>query len=114
MLPAIKTILYATDFSDRSDAAFPVACSLARDLGARLIVFHAVPPPPVYTPEAVIPALPLDADLGPMSERLERIHSPYPGVRLERRVVEGYPAEEIVREARDRPLRPDLAGHARR
>jgi nucleotide-binding universal stress UspA family protein len=44
MLP-IKTILHPTDFSELSDAAFRVACSLAQDHGARLVVAHVYPPP---------------------------------------------------------------------
>jgi hypothetical protein len=36
----VKTILYATDFSDCSRYAFRLAGSLAREQGARLIVLH--------------------------------------------------------------------------
>jgi nucleotide-binding universal stress UspA family protein len=39
MLP-IQTVLHPTDFSVRSRAAFDVACSLARDRGALLVVLH--------------------------------------------------------------------------
>ena len=39
MLP-IRTVLHATDFSESCAAAFRLACSLARDYGARLIVEH--------------------------------------------------------------------------
>ena len=38
-------ILHPTDFSDHSRAAFDVACSIARDSGADLLVVHVVPPP---------------------------------------------------------------------
>jgi len=37
---AIRIILHPTDFSEQSDHAFRLACSLARDHGARLIVLH--------------------------------------------------------------------------
>jgi nucleotide-binding universal stress UspA family protein len=43
MLP-FQTILHPTDFSSAAEHAFQVACSLARDHNARLIVLHAVPP----------------------------------------------------------------------
>ncbi len=43
MLP-IKTILHPTDFSDFSRAGFQLACSLAKDYNARLIVIHVEPP----------------------------------------------------------------------
>lgn len=37
----IKTILHPTDFSAHSAAAFELACSLARERGAKLLVLHA-------------------------------------------------------------------------
>ena len=44
MLP-LHTLLHPTDFSEPSDFAFELACALARDYGARLLIVHAVPPP---------------------------------------------------------------------
>jgi nucleotide-binding universal stress UspA family protein len=44
MLP-IKTILHPTDFAKRSELAFHLACALARDYGARLLVAHVVEVP---------------------------------------------------------------------
>jgi nucleotide-binding universal stress UspA family protein len=44
MLP-IHTILFPTDFSESAQAAFPLACSLARDCGARIVVLYVMPPP---------------------------------------------------------------------
>jgi len=41
---AIRAILHPTDFSERSQLAFRLACSLARDYGARLILVHVSPP----------------------------------------------------------------------
>jgi nucleotide-binding universal stress UspA family protein len=43
MLP-IHTILHPHDFSEHSDAAFALACSLARDYHAKLVLLHVVPP----------------------------------------------------------------------
>jgi nucleotide-binding universal stress UspA family protein len=43
MLP-FQTILHPTDFSPAAEHALWVACSLARDHNARLIIVHAVPP----------------------------------------------------------------------
>jgi nucleotide-binding universal stress UspA family protein len=40
----IRTILHPTDFSPRSAVAFRMACSLARDFGARMVVVHVQPP----------------------------------------------------------------------
>jgi len=59
----IKTILCPTDFSAPSERALQLACSLARDHGARLIILHVLgrpviirsgvmtPPPPLPPPE---------------------------------------------------------------
>jgi nucleotide-binding universal stress UspA family protein len=44
MLP-IRTILHPTDFSESSDHAFQMACALARDHGASLVVLHVYPLP---------------------------------------------------------------------
>jgi len=44
MLP-IRTILHPTDFSESSDQAFQMACALARDYGASLVVLHVYPLP---------------------------------------------------------------------
>jgi len=43
-MATMHTILVPTDFSEYSDAAFQVACSLAAAQGARLIVAHVNPP----------------------------------------------------------------------
>jgi nucleotide-binding universal stress UspA family protein len=56
MLP-IRTILHPTDFSDRSAYAFRLACALARDTGARLIVLHVAVPPVVAYGEGYVPVV---------------------------------------------------------
>jgi nucleotide-binding universal stress UspA family protein len=43
MLP-IHTILHPTDFSPRAKSAFDMACAIARDYDARLVVLHVQPP----------------------------------------------------------------------
>jgi nucleotide-binding universal stress UspA family protein len=44
-----QTLVHPTDFDEPSKEAFRVARSLAQVLGARLVVFHVVPPPAVVT-----------------------------------------------------------------
>lgn len=44
-----KTLVHPTDFDEPSKQAFRAALSLAGSLGARLFVFHVVPPPAVVT-----------------------------------------------------------------
>jgi nucleotide-binding universal stress UspA family protein len=101
MLP-IKTILCPTDFSERSDFAFKMASSLARDHGARLIVLHVVPPPQTVTYEGipVLPPMPVDYK----AQLEERLHQYLPAntrVRTEVRLEEGFAATEIVRVAEE-------------
>jgi nucleotide-binding universal stress UspA family protein len=95
---SVRTILCPTDLSEQSGDAIEVARSLARDLGARLVVLHVLPPP-ASRAEAV-------ARRPPDSYR-DQIWNDYllpieaPGVRLERRLEDGDPAEEIVRVAEE-------------
>jgi nucleotide-binding universal stress UspA family protein len=91
MLP-VQTILHPTDFSERSGYAFQLACSLARDRGARLVVLHVMPVPlaqekRLYREE--------------MEGELNRLGAPDPGVRVERRLEEGDPAAQILRVAEE-------------
>ena len=44
-----QTIIHPTDFDEPSKEAFRVARHLAQALGARVVVFHVVPPPAVVT-----------------------------------------------------------------
>ena len=87
MMPAIKTILHPTDFSENSRYAFEMACSLANDNQARLIVLHVIFP--VWT--AATPAS-------------VKEHLPWPKpseskVNVDYQVVEGDTVDEILRSA---------------
>ena len=64
----IKQILVPTDFSETSDHALEVACSLARSLGATLKLLHVVPDPAVVHPE-------IGLSMVPISEFKEEIDS---------------------------------------
>jgi nucleotide-binding universal stress UspA family protein len=96
MLP-IRTILHATDFSAHSRAAFEVACGLARDYGARLVVCHVVAPP-VATLGGMqsVPPLPEEYGRREAEEELYRLHAPGGDVRVERRLRQGDAAAEIL------------------
>jgi nucleotide-binding universal stress UspA family protein/quercetin dioxygenase-like cupin family protein len=93
----IRTILHATDFSDNSRSAFDTACTLARDNNATLLVLHVMAPSAAPLVE-IPPPDPLRAaesqgSLGPL---------PWPQasdrrVRVDHRLAEGDPAEEILR-----------------
>jgi len=99
MLP-IHTILHPTDFSDRSRHALHLACALARDYGARLIVLHVAVPPTVVYGEGIIPPDPM-RNLQEERDQLNGLPIPDANVRAERLFSEGDPAEEILSVARD-------------
>jgi nucleotide-binding universal stress UspA family protein len=94
----IKTILHPTDFSECSDHAFQMACALARDYGARLIVMHAVQPPIVVYGNGVVTAPPRTRP-EQLRQKLEQRQVRDITVRTEHQMVEGDPAEEILKMA---------------
>ena len=55
----IRTILHPTDYSDHAECAFRLACSLARDHDARLVILHVAPAvtEEEYSPSPLLPSL---------------------------------------------------------
>jgi len=95
MLP-IQTIFHPTDFSVASDSAFRLACSLARDYGARLVLVHvAEPPVPIYNDGPVLP--PAQTNKEPLREKLHELMKRDPKVQAEHQLFEGDAALEILR-----------------
>jgi nucleotide-binding universal stress UspA family protein len=106
-MSAIKTILYATDFSECSRAVFPLACTLASVNAARLIVLHVVPahaPKAGFSPE-LEPTKDFEEDWksyrDEMESRLARLAPPDRHVKMERVLKEGYAAEVILHTANE-------------
>jgi nucleotide-binding universal stress UspA family protein len=97
---AVNTILHPTDFSERSHYAFWLACSLARDYGARLIVLHVVAAPAVVYAEGIVPPNPEELRAA-VQEELNRLQAPRADVRAERRLAEGDAVEETLRVAKE-------------
>jgi nucleotide-binding universal stress UspA family protein len=98
MLP-VRTVLHPTDFSDYSSHAFRLACSLARDYGARLLVLHVAPPPViVYSEGLAIPPEPAKYK-DQLWQQLRQVQAGDPKVRVEHRLVEGDAVAEILRTA---------------
>jgi len=97
---AIRTILYPTDLSERSDFAFRVACSLARDYGARLVIVHVAESPMIFAGEGLV-VLPSGADREGLRERLSQLRPQDPKVEVEHRLSEGDPATEILEVAEE-------------
>jgi nucleotide-binding universal stress UspA family protein len=97
MMP-FKTILFATDFSAASQAAFEAAASLARDYRARIIAIHVVEPAPMGFSEFTSYVGP-EEDKGEAMEQLQALPAPSPMVTIEYRLLEGDPATVIVETA---------------
>lgn len=95
----IHTILYPTDFSDLSMGAFPLACSLARDHGASVIVLH-VYPPPLNHAEAIARDQP-DGYEESLWTEIKKLKSDDAAVPVDYRIIEGFAADEIVRSAEE-------------
>jgi nucleotide-binding universal stress UspA family protein len=98
-----RTILFASDFSERSREAFRVACSLAADSTTRLFVVHVVEPGRA-TEEASVPAGPAANRPGPeaaqkrrdaLLERLRACHVPGRPIDVSYHVREGV-ADEVI------------------
>jgi len=93
MLP-IRTILHPTDFSEHSAYALWLACALARDHGARLVLVHvAAPPTAVYGGDILIPVPPDSHD--EERQRLDQLQVP-DTVPTERHLMEGDAATRIL------------------
>jgi nucleotide-binding universal stress UspA family protein len=99
---AIRRILHPTDFSDLSRPAFELACSLARDFGAELVVLHVAQLPLLTPVDGVLVPTPVD-EAEYARGRLERVRPSDPRLAVAHRLAEGDPAEEILRAAGDLP-----------
>jgi nucleotide-binding universal stress UspA family protein len=93
---AVHTILHPTDFSERSRYALWLACALARDYNARLVVLHVLAVPTVIYGEGVVPPDPEETRAGAWEE-LVGLQVPQADVRAERRLEEGDTVEGILR-----------------
>lgn len=100
MLP-IKSILHATDFSERSACAFRVACSLARDYRAKLVVLHALPTPVIGYPEGIVLAQPEELRAEART-KLQQLQPCDPAISMERLLSDGDPTTAIVEAAKER------------
>ena len=87
MLP-IHTVLHPTDFSYRSSNALQMACAVAHDYGARLVIVHVSTRPIVGFGEGVIPPDP-DELMQTARLALDRLELPQSDIRVERRAEEG-------------------------
>lgn len=94
-----RKILFATDFSPSSDAALATAISLSRESDATLVLVHVQEPPMAFGGgETYIGPTESEDEL---SEMLSNLVGEEQGVSVERRVLVGNPAHEIVRLAEE-------------
>jgi nucleotide-binding universal stress UspA family protein len=90
-----KKILFPTDFSHCSDAALPVATSLARDTGARLLIAHVEEPPMAYGGGEMYYGMP-DPATEDLRAMLLKVVPTDPQVPYEHHLVVGDPAVAIA------------------
>jgi nucleotide-binding universal stress UspA family protein len=108
-MKSIKTILHPTDFSKHSEYAAELACALARDREARLVLLHVLPPAAPVTDGADLSVLrraecgqqELRAYREEMRHKLQQL--PLPGLPgpVEYVVAEGEVAPAILRTAQN-------------
>ena len=98
----LRTILHPTDFSPCAQRAFRLACDLAHDYGARLIVLH-VGRPPEAPGGRLFPPDP-EPYQKKLAGRLGFLRADDPDLPVERRVVLGNdPAAEVIAVAKEVP-----------
>lgn len=96
-----KRILYATDFSERAQLAFELACSLAADHGARLTVLHVLPPIADGFAEKLTQRDYLEEARAQARSRIANLKPGDAAIELDMRIEEGNPAGVILDAARE-------------
>ena len=104
-MPQIRRILFPTDFSERAEAAWDYAQTMARAFGAELHLLHVLQEPVTMLPESALAVAPPAVNMPELMEAaeqgLERLTTSAPATIANRSVISGPTAEEIVRYARD-------------
>ena len=95
-----KKILFPTDFSTLSDSALQYATTLARDMGAKLVIVHIEEPPAAYGAGEMYYGIP-DPDTAALTKMLDAVRPTDAAVPFEHRLVTGEPATEIVELAKE-------------
>jgi len=84
-----QTIIHPTDFDEPSKEAFRVARHLAHSLGARVMVFHLVPPPAVVTQDGRVAHDPKIGEPVDLWSEYRRLQADTPEVPVEYAVAVG-------------------------
>src|SRR5947209_10549975 len=86
-MDAIHKILVPTDFSAHADEAFRVAHTLARTVGAEVILFHIARPPAVVSEGGRFLADPGKGTAANLWDRFHSLQPNDPNVRVEHEVI---------------------------
>jgi nucleotide-binding universal stress UspA family protein len=87
MMSPIRKILVPTDFSSHAQEAFRVAHSLAKAMGASVVVFHVSRPPAVVSDGDRLLSAPAQAATNDVWEELRKIQAKDPTVPVEHAVI---------------------------
>jgi nucleotide-binding universal stress UspA family protein len=98
---SIQTILHPTDYSEYSEYAFRLSCSLARDYGAHLVLLHVITGPRLIGGEDPVACKIIDEFLDQQQQKLEGLRPADPKLKVTRQLAQGDPALEILRVARE-------------
>lgn len=90
----LDNIVHPTDFSESSRFAWHMACALARDHGARLLLVHVKPAAMVVFAEGPMPPDPVDEE--DLKAKLEAMQPTSPHLVIDRYLIDGDPARGIV------------------
>jgi len=92
----IRTIVHPSDFSTRSNSAFSLACALAHDYGARLILLHVKPPRMAGGEVQALITRPEEVERE-LREELDKLQPHDASINIERVLREGDAATEILK-----------------
>jgi nucleotide-binding universal stress UspA family protein len=95
----IRTILHPTDFTEHSNNAFQIACALARDYKAKLVLLHVFRMLGVSLVEGGVFPVYMDTPRDKLLKKLNEIQPPDPTIAVDRLLLEGDAADEILRVA---------------
>jgi nucleotide-binding universal stress UspA family protein len=88
-MPLFQTIIHPTDFDEPSKEAFRVARSLAQALAARVVVFHVVAPPAIFTQDGRVSRDPHEAQPIDLWAEYRTLHADEPRPPVDYAVVVG-------------------------
>ncbi len=106
----IKSILHPTDYSIHSETAFRIACALARDYEARVVVLHVAPLPAIGDAGLAVIPPPPDFNKEELETQLLQVQASDPGTRIEHRLERGEASAKILAVAQAIPCELIIMG----